>query len=1088
MIAKQATLGKPRAVLERVIDASADHPNLRRLLVAAAVALGYLGAGELALTLAVGPAAAAPFWPAAGLAAGGVFLWGRPALAGTFAGALALYLDLWVTPERADGPVLAVLLAAAITLQAGAVAWLARRFASRDEEGSPRLSAWFPLTIAPLGCLTAPTLALAVLWAFGRVEAAALPESFTFWWAGDALGAMIGVPLLAALFGGGRGKRQPAVAAAMALLLVAVAAVFFYHRERERELAGQTFAARLEAAKQALAAALERGLDALYSLERFFESSVEVSAAEFDHFAASLYARNPHVQALEWIPRVPAAVRADFEAQIAPIRAWTPGDRLVPAPARPYHFAVAYVAPRAGNERALGYDVASQPLAHRALSRALQTGEPAATAPIRLIQETGDQAGTVVYLSVERGGQVLGVVALVIRLGDFLSGVGAGLPGGLADLHLRVRDGADLLWEGGAPAAPGGPRARHRLDFAGRSWTLEWAAAAALASGGGSGGWLLAGMLAFVASFSGWILALAERNRAIAREVDERTRELRREIAERTAAERDLRVLFRAIEASPVMVLVADAEGRIRYANPALLAATEARAADLVGTAASEVLGVDPARLARTGEFRGELRLRRPAGGPLWVQAAVARVAGAEEGGDDYVVVLQDVTEERNLRQQIVYQARHDPLTGLANRYEFERHLERLVREARESGSRHALGYCDLDQFKLVNDTAGHVAGDALLKRVADELRASFRRGDLVARLGGDEFGVLMENCGLAEALAVAEKARRRIEALRFDWGGETYRVAMSVGVAAIDGQVAGAQEVLRRADAACYAAKEAGRNRVLAYSAEDAHLARLQGGFTWSLRLREALDGAGLALFGRPLLPLADGAPPRLWVEPRLWHEGAWLGPDALRAAAERSGLAARLDRWVLGELARWLEGEDACGIDRFVVSLSPAAAADGELSAWLEACADGRPELAARLLLAVGEAALAELARPAHSFREVLSRGGWRLAVEPAAVTPELFAALAALPVDSLAIPGLGSATLAEPVACTLVEAWVRAAHLAGAKVAVVGVTERRCAEVLRRLGVDYWEGEAAASPSPLAEAVAAAGGAGPTLARDA
>ena len=287
-------------------------------------------------------------------------------------------------------------------------------------------------------------------------------------------------------------------------------------------------------------------------------------------------------------------------------------------------------------------------------------------------------------------------------------------------------------------------------------------------------------------------------------------------------------VSLRVLEALDHGVVVTDAAERVVYLNPAAAALTGRSAGSAVGQPLSKVLAcVDPADrrpapiLVDGGESdrcNGDGRLLlRGDGGEAIISDTVTVLRDADGAHTGYVVVIQDA---RHLRE-LVYQATHDPLTGLMNRREFERRLWLTVEESRRDGVVHAMCFVDLDCFKSVNDNAGHAAGDAVLGCLARAMRLFLRDGDIVGRLGGDEFGVLLRHCPLEVAVQLADGLRELVPRIRQRWGRQTLTVRASIGVLSIDGTVADPGDALRKADIACYVAKSGGRNAVHVYSGE---------------------------------------------------------------------------------------------------------------------------------------------------------------------------------------------------------------------------------------------------------------------------
>ncbi|MEE8058218.1 MAG: PAS domain S-box protein, partial [Pseudomonadales bacterium] len=263
--------------------------------------------------------------------------------------------------------------------------------------------------------------------------------------------------------------------------------------------------------------------------------------------------------------------------------------------------------------------------------------------------------------------------------------------------------------------------------------------------------------------------------------------------------------------------------------------------------------------------------------------------------------VIIDITEQRQANEQLTYQASHDALTGLVNRTEFERRSERLLVTVKEDKSEHALCFMDLDQFKVVNDTCGHIAGDEMLRQLALALQNATRRRDTLARLGGDEFGVLMEHCSLDDAHRVSTSLQKVIQGYQFSWEGRSFKVGVSMGLVAITKTTANLTELLKQADVACYMAKDAGRNRIHVYHAEDSELVQRRGEMQWVTRLNHALEDDRFCLYAQSIVPLDGSTEQHYELLLRMVDEkGKIIPPGAFLPAAERYNLISKLDYWV--------------------------------------------------------------------------------------------------------------------------------------------------------------------------------------------
>ena len=277
------------------------------------------------------------------------------------------------------------------------------------------------------------------------------------------------------------------------------------------------------------------------------------------------------------------------------------------------------------------------------------------------------------------------------------------------------------------------------------------------------------------------------------------------------------------------------------------------------------------------------------------------------------VIVMQDVSNTRRLTYQLSYQASHDMLTGLYNRRKFEEHLEDVLINVVEEDRRHCLCYLDLDQFKIVNDTCGHIAGDELLQQLSGLFSKTLRSGDIIARLGGDEFGILLENCTIKKAAAIADNLRQQINAFRFVWEDKIFEIGVSIGVVAITPDNALMSQIMSSADLACYAAKDRGRNRVHVYEASDEAVSARHGEMHWTARINKAMDDDRMCLYKQLIVGIAGDDREHVEILLRMLDEqGKVIPPGAFLPAAERYNLMVGIDRWVISEVFRMLSNDD--------------------------------------------------------------------------------------------------------------------------------------------------------------------------------
>lgn len=439
-------------------------------------------------------------------------------------------------------------------------------------------------------------------------------------------------------------------------------------------------------------------------------------------------------------------------------------------------------------------------------------------------------------------------------------------------------------------------------------------------------------------------------------------------------------------------------------------------------------------------------------------------------------LVLHDVTELRGMTRQMSWQASHDSLTGLINRREFESQLKRALLMAREEGKLYVLMYLDLDQFKVVNDTCGHLAGDEMLKQMTMILQKSVRRNDTLARLGGDEFGVLLHGCDVEHAERIAESILRGIQDFRFGWQGRSFDVGVSIGIMEVTPDCQDMAELLSNADAACYVAKDQGRNRAHVYRLDDAVVAQRHGEMQWVHRINRALSEERLRLYYQPVQVLDGSNATDAYCEllVRMVDEGGQLTPPmAFIPAAERYQLMTTIDRWVvhsvlaaIGAGGSRLDDFRVCAINLSGQSLCNESFLDFVLGKLAEHRVDP-----ARVCFEITEtSAIANLQR-ATEFIAQLSRMGCRFALDDFGSGLSSFAYLKDLNVEYLKIDGAFVRDLDnDPIDGAMVAAINQIGHVMGKKTIAEAVENEAILNKLRAFGVDYAQGYGVARPMPL------------------
>ena len=463
---------------------------------------------------------------------------------------------------------------------------------------------------------------------------------------------------------------------------------------------------------------------------------------------------------------------------------------------------------------------------------------------------------------------------------------------------------------------------------------------------------------------------------------------------------------------------------------------------------------------------------------PIGERAARLRNRDGEVIG--LVLVMRDVTAERQLSDQLRHQATHDALTGLANRSHFEHELDVTLRRCQATGQTYSAAFIDLDQFKIVNDTGGHAAGDELIRRVGAAIRAQLREGDLLARLGGDEFGLVLPNCDAEVAVQITERIRLTIEALRFLSDGWNFSVNASIGVVHNDPSLHTATDVLRAADRACYAAKETGRNRVHVYSSDDRDINGCRGEMQWINRLHAALEQDRFVLYTQEIRPVGArvGAPSICHeVLLRLRDEqGQMVPPMAFIPAAERFGLMPQIDRWVIEHAFAEQSRRTRFGIfaPRCMINLSGASLDNPELADFIDDRLKHynlpRGSIGFELTETAAISKLAAAVKVMHRLKEL----GCPVALDDFGSGMSSYGYLRELPVDIVKIDGSFVRDMSsDPVAYAMVEAMHMVARAMGIRTVAEWVENDATLTALKRMGVDFAQGRGLAIEQPWSEA---------------
>jgi diguanylate cyclase (GGDEF)-like protein/PAS domain S-box-containing protein len=538
-------------------------------------------------------------------------------------------------------------------------------------------------------------------------------------------------------------------------------------------------------------------------------------------------------------------------------------------------------------------------------------------------------------------------------------------------------------------------------------------------------------------------------------------------------------------------VITTDNQGRVDYMNRAAEAMTGSDRDEASGHKIGELFSLvdeadrrplgDPverslAMRRRVNMGRRAILVSRDSENEHSIEITASPIRGPGNSISGTVVVFHDVSEIRGLTKQMSYQATHDPLTGLINRREFERRLQEATDSARAEEGGHILFYMDLDRFKAVNDSCGHLAGDNMLREVATLIKDQVRDSDYVGRLGGDEFGTLLIGCPIDKARQIAADICNAVADYRFVWKDKIFNIGISVGLVEISHLSGTLQDILSAADSACYVAKQRGRGQVHVYSARDEAIARERGDIQWLRQLQAALHDDGFELAVQQIIATGSGddTGPAVEVLIRMPDErGRFANTAEFLRPAERYQLMPQIDRWVVNAtLAAISAGQIKVPSRRScAINLSGQTLGDEGFLGFVVDALDHSGVSPATICFEVTESAISNNVQHAQRFIEVLHGIGCEFALDDFGSGLGSFSSLKMLPVDYLKIDGSYTRNLStDQINQEMVSTMMKLARTLEFRVVAEQVEEQEDFDWLRDAGVDFVQGNFIEAPVAL------------------
>ena len=1059
--------------------------------------LAYFVGAYVGLLLALPPSNASPIWPPAGIALALLIIHGNRVLPGLIIGAFAAQLYSYVDTSSSDAIIRSMLIGFIIgcgsVLQAFTGKWLTDKFVGHEDpliEDNKILM--FLAMGGPISCVVAATVGVTIITVANIITANEYLLTWLTWWVGDSIGVLVLTPMILIYFARPREiwrQRINTVFFPLCLILASMILLFQYGKYQDVKRIGFQN---------------DQHVNFSDELKTLFQTTKRiVTEDEFIEYTNHQLRQTNSIQALEWIPRIKDEVRQEFEKEwIGPdsIRQSDKNNILITADKRAEYFPIRYINPLNGNTRASGFDISTNQVAFSAIQKARDTGEPAMTGPIQLVQDEKDHIGTVIYTPIystftkpvtieERREQFLGIIACVTYVDDIVNSVFQ--IRGQLPVNINIRDGGNILFERLLD------KERHnmalidltkelRIMVADRDWIVTYTPSIEFFKANlyWHTWWVILIGMIFTAMAGAGLFMLTGRTLRTEMIVRDRTTDLEKEVTERKQAEELITEMNLALANAMPGISKLDASGCYVSLNEEY--------ARLLGYTIEELIGkhweitVHPdngeharvayERMLKEGKSEYEGLALCKDGNSFHKSVLMVKIVDKDGKFIGHHCFMRDISERKQVESLLTFQATHDALTGLVNRNEFEHRVERVLSSVQQNGEEHALFFMDLDQFKIVNDTCGHIGGDELLRQVSTLLKETVRKRDTLARLGGDEFGVLMEHCSLEDAYRAANSILKVIEDFQFNWEDSSFRIGISIGLVAITEDINNLSEVLKRADIACYTAKEKGRNRIHEYHTEDTDTADLRGNMQWVERINSALEENRFSLYAQLIEPLGPGKEKIYELLIRLVDKnGEHIKPALFLPAAERYNLMLKIDHWVIKNALQllikhplFLDDIDFISVNLSGQSLVDVSYVNSVINELTSTGISGN-----KICFEITETAVISNLNKANEFIATLKRYGCQFALDDFGSGLSSFGYLKHLAVDYLKIDGMFVRDMiTDPIDFAMVKSIHDIGEVMGIKTIAEFVENTEIKSKLSEIGVNYVQGFEIGNPVSFEE----------------
>ena len=842
----------------------------------------------------------------------------------------------------------------------------------------------------------------------------------------------------------------------------------------------------------------------LSGVASLLQAKQALNIAELTTFSQEVLKQSPYIDHILYLPKIDASLRDDLEAEMR-----TSGfpmfqisdrtaNRMVRAPQRSAYFPVTFIEPMTpASARLIGFDASSLPSLRQPTMAAIQNGGIAISPPVNLIDTPSLWAFKAVYHGYERPEDAEGrenhlrsLAAIQLNLNRLVADLFADRPQLKLSLSFNPAEGSSSMPVIGgrntdAPPSPGLlPPLTYVKEIPYHNANLSFGFEAPLPYAR-----VRFPLILFLDGLVAILILTLGYNRFQRFIAEAHEQQSHKEVL---ALQERAQITLHSIGDA---VITTDTCGRVEYMNPVAEHLTGWNLAEAKGRGLKELFTlineVDQAPIPCPVEkclndhrYRQEdehVLLLRNDGETIPVDESVAPIHTPETGTSGVVLVLRDVSVERHLTSRLTYQATHDSLTGLSNRRDFEENLKHVLRKAQDDHSQHALLYLDLDQFKFVNDSVGHLAGDQLLKQIASALRVQVRRADLLARFGGDEFAILLKQCPPDDATEIAKKICKGVSDIHFHWQDKLFNISVSIGVVMIDHSGGDLTSTLSAADSACFIAKDLGRNRFHVYQPDDKEISRRRLEIQSMHHIRYALKHDAMSLCLQPIVPSrhnTHGAFMGEFLVRMRDREGNPVLPFAFIPTAERYSMMKSIDQWVVRHAMQRIAADYAEGpgdnrqpCDIYTINLSGQSLDDPEMIDFISRSAKEQGIDTGRVCFEITETAAITNLEQALEMINRLREQGFLFALDDFGTGLSSFSYLKKLPVDFLKIDGEFVRDMEhDQVDQAMVETINQIAHVLNIRTIAEFVENENLLGMLEEIGVDYLQGYHLGRPEPV------------------